>query len=288
LSIKGYDVVQLVNPFIFPARGFPRQLVINQLKKNNKKLFLLAAGSDAFYWRFADRKLRYTPHADYLKYDKNSSSHVLQSEMNYRFNRFVVSKCDGVIPIMYDYAVCYDSVPNLRDVIPIPMNTDTVRYCESEISDKLLVFHGLNRYGFKGTRFVEQSYKILEQKYPGKLELIIKGNMPLAQYLELMARTSIVIDQTNSYSLGVNGVYALAMGKVVLGGAEPESVMALQGGESPVLNVLPDANSIVQQVEKFIDNPQLLRDTGIRSREYAISVHDYIRVAKQYIKTWQS
>ncbi|MDX3775805.1 hypothetical protein QE250_16965, partial [Chromatiaceae bacterium AAb-1] len=29
LSIKGYDVVQLVNPFIFPARGFPRQLVIN-------------------------------------------------------------------------------------------------------------------------------------------------------------------------------------------------------------------------------------------------------------------
>ena len=77
------------------------------------------------------------------------------------------------------------------------------------------------------------------KKYPHDLELIIKGRMPLRDYL-IMAKANIVIDQTSTYSLGVNGVYALAMGKVVLGGAEPESLKRLGVEESPVINVEPN------------------------------------------------
>src|SRR5690554_132310 len=67
--IKGYDVVQLVNPFVFPVHLFPYKYAMTQLKRNNKKLFLAAAGSDSNFWLYGRKKLKYGPFDDYLKYD---------------------------------------------------------------------------------------------------------------------------------------------------------------------------------------------------------------------------
>lgn len=90
--------------------------------------------------------------------------------------------------------------------------------------------------------------------------------MPLDKYLDVMRKTNIVIDQTNSYSLGVNGIYALAMGKVVLGGAEPESLKSLGVENSPVINIKPNAKSIVDEIEKLIDKKDSIETIGNESR----------------------
>ena len=157
---------------------------------------------------------------DHLKYDHNGIlKFYMETDHAYKINKFVANNCDGIIPIMYEYETSYSGHKNLFKTIPIPMNIGKIEFIENIIEDKLIIFHGLNRYGFKGTRHVEEAFKILEKKYPNKLELIIDGHMPLDKYLELMKKTNVIIDQTNSYSLGVNGIYALAMGKVVLGGS---------------------------------------------------------------------
>jgi hypothetical protein len=102
----------------------------------------------------------------------------------------------------------------------------------------------------------------------------------------MMQRMNVVIDQMYSHSLGVNGVYALAMGKVVMGGAEPESLISLGVESSPVINLEPSAQSIIHQVESLLERKQEIQQIGYESRQFAEGVHGHTKVAQQYIETW--
>ena len=167
------------------------------------------------------------------------------------------------------------------------MNVDKIVYKENKVNDKITVFHGINRYGFKGTKYVEAAFEILSNKYPQELNLIIDGKMPLKKYLEFMQLANVVIDQTSTYSLGVNGIYALAMGKIVCGGAETEALNALDVTASPIINIKPNTQSIVEAVEKIIEDKKLIPKIGLESRKFVEYVHDYKKVAEKYITTWE-
>jgi hypothetical protein len=287
-SFKNYDVIQFVSPYFFPVKLFPFKTAIWFLKVRNKSLFLSASGSDAYYWAYGRANLRYSPHLDYLKYDLETTSHLYESKKWLDANRYLVSKVDGVIPIMYEYENCYSSCEKRMDTIPIPMNVEKIPYKDNYVNDKVIVFHGLSRYGFKGTRHVEEAFEILKDKYSDEAEFIIDGKMPLDEYLLLMEKTHIVIDQTYSYSLGVNGIYALAMGKVVLGGAEHESLLSLGVMESPVINILPEASDIIKKIECLLLDKDRIREIGKLSRDFSEDVHSYKKIASKYIDAWCS
>lgn len=285
--VKKYDIVQLINPFIFYHPLIPNKLFYKKLLKNSKKFFMLAAGSDAYFWRFGRERLSYGPFDDTLKYDmKGAKRHPFESARAFSVNKFIADNCDGIIPVMYEYEISYKGHQNLLNTIPQPINTKKVYYEENIVRDKLTILHAVTRYGFKGTRHVEEAYKILREKYPDKLELIIVEKMPLEKYLNVLRKANIVIDQTNSYSWGMNALYAMAMGKVVLSGSEPEALKSLGVEVSPVINIKPNAQSIVDAVEKLIDKKEDIKRIGYESRKFVEEVHDYIRVAKKYLKTW--
>ena len=217
---------------------------------------------------------------------KGYQNYKSQSDLD--FNQWIIEKVSGVIPIMYEYEVGYASVPNRLPTIPIPINIDKIPYEENKVRKKLVVFHGLNRYEFKGTRHVEEAFEVLARKYPNDLELVIDGKMPLNDYLAVMRRTNVVIDQTYSYSCGMNAIYALAMGKVVLGGAEPESLISLGVDSTPVINLKPNAQSIIEKIEQLLEKRNQFEQLGYESRKFAEEVHDYKKIAQQYIDTWSS
>ena len=285
-EVRKYDVVQLMGPFCLFGRVSVNDFFIEKIINNSNKIFMLAAGSDAFYWKHGRKRLRYGPFDDALKYDVKKKEHPMQSDAAYKLNEKIASSVDGVIPIMYGYEESYRDVENIMATIPIPMDLDGIEYQPNKVNNKIVVFHGLNRYGFKGTRHVEEAFKILREKHENDLELIIDGKLPLNEYLDLMRKTNIVIDQTNSYSLGVNGIYALAMGKVVLGGAEVESLQSLGVSESPVINIEPNAQSIVENIELLLKNKESIERLGKESRLSVEEVHDYKKIATRYIETW--
>jgi hypothetical protein len=285
-DIKGFDVVQIINPFIFPMRLFPEKHVIKLIKARNSKLFLLGAGSDSYFWLFGRKRLKYGPFDDFLKYDKKSAKDPRESSQCFSFNKYVADLSNGVIPVMYEYAVSYKDHKNLRPPIPLPINTNRIKYQPNIAKNKIIIFHGLTRYGFKGTRHVEQAFEVLSKKYPNDLKLVMDGLMPMDKYLELMSRTNVSIDQTNSYSCGVNGVYALAMGKIVMGGAEPESLSTLGVKESPVINILPSKDDIVNKIELLLEKRKNFEQLGYESRVFAETVHGHIPVAEKYVKAW--
>jgi len=285
-KFKYYDVIQLMNPFIIHFKYFPKYYFIEKIIQNNAKFFLLAAGDDAYFWRYGRNKLKYGPFDDFLKYDLKSDRYFMESVAALKYNDWILEKCNGIIPIMYEYEKSYEGHPKRLNTIPIPINTNKIVYHENKVENKLVIFHGLNRYGFKGTRHVEEAFEYLRSKYPNDLELVIDGKMPLNDYLKLMQRTNVVIDQMYSHSLGINGVYALAMGKIVMGGAEPESLISLGVESSPVINLEPNAKSIIKQVERLLECKNKISEMGYESRKFAENVHNYIKVAQKYIDTW--
>lgn len=282
------DIVQLINPFYFNRRFFPHKFFFNYIRSLSKKFFFLAAGDDAYYWQIGRERLRYGPFDDILKYDLNSIQHEYESRDALLFNKHVLEKSNGVIPIMYDYELGYKNSHKRLGTIPLPVNTSKIKYHDNKANKKLSIFHGLNRYGFKGTKYVEEAFLYLKNKYPNDLELIIDGKMSIDKYLELMNKANVVIDQTSSHSLGMNALYAMAMGKVVLGGAEIESFSSLGISTSPVINILPNSESIISAVELLLSQKNNIGKLGYESRAYVENNHNYIKIAQKYLNTWSS
>lgn len=290
-QLTGFDVVQIINPFLMYRKLFPAKQYLQYICKRNKKSFLVGAGEDSFVWKVARKKMRYGPFDDYLKYDIKSDTFFMESKKAYQHNLNILNMVDGIIPIMYDYEIAYEEYSNqdkIKKTIPIPMNIDKIEYKPNKIKDgKIVIFHGLNRYGFKGTKYIEEAFDYLREKYPNDLELIIDGGLPLDEYLELMGKTNVVIDQMNSYSLGVNGIYAMAMGKVVIGGAEPESLKSnYRVTTSPIINVTPNSIELIKVIENLIEKKNSIENMGIESREFVKQHHDYKKIAQEYLKIW--
>jgi hypothetical protein len=78
------------------------------------------------------------------------------------------------------------------------------------------------------------------------------------------------------------------MGKVVLGGAEPEGLKSLGVELSPVINILPNKQSIVMEVEKLLANTASVPKLGVEGRKFVEDVHCHLKVAQKYINTWNS
>ncbi|WDG00261.1 hypothetical protein PSR30_06830 [Pectobacterium carotovorum subsp. carotovorum] len=286
-NLIGYDIVQIINPIVFSMRYDFNVKMLNYIIANNGIVSLLGAGCDAFFWKKARYKMEYGPFDDTLKYDYKKTRHPYwDSESIIQWNVNLAKMVDHIIPIMYEYQLGYMGYSNLRECIPIPMDVKKIEYMGNKITERISIFHGLNRYGFKGTRIVEEAFSILKKKYPSDLELNIKGNMKIDDYLELMRSTNIVIDQMYSYSCGMNAIYAMAMGKIVFGGAEKESLISLGFENSPVINVKPNVDSIIKNVEFLLDNKKDFLSMGEASRHFVEHNHNYINVADKYVKTW--
>lgn len=99
-----------------------------------------------------------------------------------------------------------------------------------------------------------------------------------------MKLSNIVIDQAYSYGLGMNALIGLSMGKIVLGGAEPESLDIFEIKNSPVVNILPNVQDIFDKLEKIIlMTNEERRELSYASRDYAMKNHDSVKIANEYI-----
>lgn len=294
--IKDYDVVQLINPF-FVNLHFPLlqklQLpllhkIYEQISVRNNKFFMTAAGSDAYYWKYANKKMLYSPIDDFLRFDIKKNKYYMQSEKAWRFNKKILNYLDGIIPITYDYQICYEGeTEKLMPLIPIPINTKKYKFIDFKKKDKLHIFHGLSRYGFKGTRHIESAFKKIEKKFPNYVKTTIIGGISFNEYMKHLSNSDVVIDQVNCYSMGMNALISMAMGKIVMGGNEVESNLNIHNMENPCINVKPDSDDIVEKVEELLDKRNSLKLITQNGRKYIEKYHDNIDIAQQYLDAWQ-
>ena len=125
------------------------------------------------------------------------------------------------------------------------------------------------------------------KKFPNHIETTIIGGLGFDDYMRYLSRADIVIDQVNSYSMGMNALMSMAIGKIILGGNELESNINEHNLDNPCINVRPDGDDIVQKVEELLDKRNSLESIANNGRQYIEKYHSHIIVAQQYLDAWK-
>lgn len=288
-QLSGFDVVQIINPLVLYRNFGINRTFLRFIMNNNNKIFLSAAGDDSFYAAAVDaRKFRYSPLPDYLELDLRDRSFPYSEPAVIEWNKELASQVDGIIPIAYEYAEAYRNHEKVKATIPMPINLEKIKYVENPLSEKIIFYHGINRPGFKGTRHIIKAFEALRHMHARGAEFITGDSLPYMEYLEVVKKTNVIIDQTSSYSCAMNALISMAMGKVVMSGNEPESVRELNQEHSPVINILPDEKSIISEIELLLDQRLIIPELGYKSRIFVEENHNYINVAQKYLNVWNA
>lgn len=293
LQSGNFDIVQLIQPCVFPNKYSLNQILLNIIFKNCNSVFLVGAGADDYNSYIADYRENYDVYPEYYKQllkSLNCDKLYSQTPSGIKFHNWLHERITGYIPIMYEYAEPYrlSGYKKLCPTIPIPINLDEVKYQPNVVRDKIVIFHGLNRPLVKGTPIIQEAFEKLQKDYPNDVETVIDGKMPLKDYLELMKRTNVTIDQTYCVSSGVNGLLSMAMGKVTLGGGEAEGLKEFGVTDCPMIPIKPDSNDIYDRLVEIIKRKNEITVIGEKSRKYIEEVHDYVKIAQKYVDIWSS
>ncbi len=285
-----WDVILIINPvFIKQKKRFWNacftEKMIKSLLSNTEHIYLSACGGDVpyiDYWKSHPWKNLHIVEVDYYRYYTESQiSHFIHC----------MSFIQKAIPVMYGYAQAWrnsEFTKSCRILPTIPLPVDTSKYeVNNTVRGKIVVFHGIIRPEQKGTPLIVEAMDRLQRNYPDKVECVAKGGMPLDEYLPLLNRTNILIDQAYADSVGMNGLYALAMGKVVLGGNAPENQKEFNEYDCPIVNIEPDVEDIYCKLEDLILNADKIEVLSKKSREYVERVHDAKVIAKKYIRVFE-
>lgn len=290
-KLSGYDIVHVVNFYIFPRSLYLNLWLIKFLKKNNGLVSLSGAGDDPFFVKFSSETMRYNPIPSHEKYDRGGRKYYMRSDKHLSYYSEYMKYVDVVIPIMYEYYSTFNAAGfqnKTKEPIPIPIDCGNIKYKRQEITgnEKIVFFHGLNRPGFKGTFLIERAFERLEEKHGDSVDCLIRGKMPFDEYMKTLGRMNVVVDQAFSYSLAMNALYSMAHGKVVCGGVEPESLIIYNGSKPPAFNIKPSIEDMLEVFDEIIDHRDEINDLSEKSRAFVEKFHNPILVAEKYIEKW--
>jgi glycosyltransferase involved in cell wall biosynthesis len=293
-TLKDFDIVQLINEQSLKTSPKHEIKLISKLINQNKKLFLLSCGTDYTSVKFAlDKKFEYsilTPYLEDVSLKKQYRFILKYVSPSYKnLHEFLFKNIQGVIASDMDYHIPLKGNPKYLGLIPNPVNTDNIHYKPLTISDKIVIFHGINRMNYikKGNRFFEEALNIIKQKYKDKVKVIVAENLPYNAYIKAFDSCHILLDQVFSYDQGYNALEAMAKGKVVFTGAEQEwlDYYSLKA-DTIAINTLPDTAQIALKLEWLINNPSKLIEISKNARAFIEKEHHYIKISEQYLNTW--
>jgi glycosyltransferase involved in cell wall biosynthesis len=292
-KLKNFDVVQLINERPIQTTSFLEVFLLKRIIKNNKKMFLLSAGVDFLNVRYMMDNPNFK--GVLQPYFKNK---MLKPAFEYVFlylkkshqklHHFVLENCKGIIASDMDYVIPLQGNTKFLKLIPNPINISALEHKSVEISSKINIFLGINRgtYHQKGIPFFEDALKIISQKYSEKVTIEVVENIPYKEYINKYNNCHILLDQTYAHDQGYNALEAMAKGKVVFTGAEIEFEQNYGLTEKVAINAKPNVDYLVSELSFLIENPSEILKIGAHAKQFIVEDHDFIKVAKQYLETW--
>ena len=300
--LKGYDVVQLINPMFLELKAERLFPIYRYLRRNNGAMVLCAFGMD-YYWvqECSTRMpLRYS--------DFNIGPHLRTEDVALRdqrdwtgtakegLNKLIAIDCDAIVTGLYEYQVCYEPhFPDKTQFIPFPIvvKPEQAALMKKDRTDgrRFRMFVGIskNRSTYKGTDIMLRAAQAVAAKYPETVELQVADGLPFNVYTEMLNQADVILDQLYSYTPAMNALEAMARATVVVGGGEPENYEILGEKElRPIINVLPTYESVYHELEQLALHPERIPELQSQGVEYIRRYHDHIKVAKRYESLYTS
>jgi glycosyltransferase involved in cell wall biosynthesis len=292
-KLKNYDLVQLINSDAIETYPFASRYLLNKLFKQNKKISLLICGEETPIIEYLLKKeMKYSIlsplFADQnLKKNFNYSLKYVQPNYRKTFD-FITGKSSSIITSDIDYKIPMEKLGYDSQFIPNPINTDKISFKPLKITDKVIVFLGINESSSvkKGSEFFEKTLAIIKKKYTNQVEIIVTKSIPYEQYIEVYDKAHILLDQVYSYDQGYNALEAMSKGKVVFTGAENEFYKQYNLTEKVAINALPDVDYLVNELSFLIENPDEIIAIGKRARDFVEKEHHYLKISQKYLDTW--
>jgi glycosyltransferase involved in cell wall biosynthesis len=293
-QLKNFDVVQLINSDAIETFSTWEIYLYKKLFSQNNKIFLLICGEETpIIDVLLKNNLKYSILTPLFK-DSNLKEKYFHT-LNYTSTKkrkvynFIVSKADKIMVSDLDYKIPIEQTQTNCFFIPNPVNIDKIQFIENPISDKIVIFHGKNKYGFikKGSIYFEKALEEIKAKYGDKIEIVLVNSLPYVKYEQLLNRAHIVLDQVYGFDQGYNALEAMAKGKVVFTGAEIEFYNHYNLTKKVAVNAIDDVNYLVRELSNLIENQERIIEIGQNARAFIENEHNYIEIAKKYIEVWK-
>ena len=294
-TLKGFDVVQLINERAFKTSPRMEKILLKQLVQNNKKIFLLACGVDNNSLKYAiEKKFRYSILTPY--FENSSQKKEYKQTLKYlspgysRLSKYVRNIVSGIISSDLDYHIPYSGTEKYLGMIPNPINIDKLKKPHRVKRNKIQILHAINSKNKikKGNKIFEKSLSIVEKKYSNKIKVVRTIDNPYSSHIKNVEDCDILLDQVYAYDQGYNALEAMALGKVVFTGAEVEWAEYYNIKEDMVaINALPDVSKIVDKLSWLIENPIHLENISKNARKFIEEHHNYKNIALKYVANWE-
>lgn len=231
---------------------------------------------------------------------------------------------DALVACLYEYWLDYNEPPYAAKLhyIPLPIECEEmVRWCDGEMvrcvgndtpspshpndsqlstlnsqlapSHPLTILIGLQpkRDFMKGAMKIATFVEEVAHRHPGRVQIKYVEGVPYDEYMHLLAKADVLVDQLYSYTPSMNSLAAMARGTVVIGGGEEEYYEFI--GEDtlrPIINVRPDVpdEENIAAIERALFTDGMLERMAQESIQFVHKYHDYRLVAKQYEQLYYS
>ncbi len=296
--MKGYDVVQLINPMFLELKSERIFPIYKYLRRHNKKVVLGSFGMD-YYWVYVNTYQRPLRYGDFnfgntIRTDEEAERYRREwiGTPKEKLNRMIAADCDGIAAELYEYWVTYRQFKDKMRFIPAPIKMpETTAEGSYRKNGVVRIFVGIskNRSAYKGTDIMLKAARAVQAKYPERLFLQVAEGVPFAQYQEMLNGSDAILDQLYSYTPAMNSLLAMSKGIINIGGGEPENYDILGEKElRPIINVLPTYESCYEEIEKLVLHSERIPLLQEQSIAYVKKHHDYIKVAQQYIDFYKT
>lgn len=296
-QLRGYDVVQLINPYFLELKAELLLYIYQYLKKYNKKIFLGGFGND-YYWTvnsLSNASMRYSEYYVNGKYRDtiDNRMNILNWMHGYKgkLNRIIANNCNGIITGMYESYISYkEEFLNKTIYIPYPIQPVLHPQSPTENLDKIKFYITIVHHHeeLKGKDKLYSALYRLQYKYSSECEIVKTTSTLHEEYDSLMDGCDVMLDQLYSYSPGHSALTAMSKGIVVVSGAEEEHYKLLGEPElRPIINVRPENNDIYEKLEHLLENKKQIAQLSADSVRYIKKHHAPIKVAMQCLEFWE-
>ena len=298
--LRGYDVVQLINPNFLKLKPSKIRFFYDYLRSNNRSVFLTLAGNDYYFvkaciegklFRYSEFRIGDKPTSYARRYPEREYAWLGKS--NERYARHVYETIDGAMAVLPEYFM--SAVPVLSERLSytgIPVDVDNIKLPPADFSVDIPVtfFVGIKSEMElqKGFDIILPAVKQILDRYPDRCRLKIVRDLPLDKYLNEMAGAHVVIDQLYSYSPATNALMTMASGRVALSGAEPEYYDFIKEKDAyPVVRLNPYTDLQSDLIRLITDRDSLI-SRSIDGPSFVRRHNDVNIVADRFVAHWMS
>lgn len=298
-KLKGYDIVALNDPNFMSLRPERLEKLFQRLKRENGNIFYTAMSTDIFYLNMLEDKNSPLRYSEWFVQGIPSRWHLQEKETwdNWHntglrnYQELVFSNIKGAVSVLYEYweGLKYGLPVEKIGYGGIPINTSSIKPVKSCKNGRIKILLGRDksRIALKGTDLLEEAALKVVSRHKNIAELEIVENLPYNEFIRKLEQADIILDQIYSYTPSTTPLIAMAMGKTVVTGAEPEYYDFIGEQENhPIVNAPLTVEELENTIEKLIIDPDAIEERGEKSREFVVKHNDYRVVARRFLDFW--